>query len=108
MKIDGFGGGNRIDRKGAAKAKGANKKSVASSPASPASTASDEIRIAPEADSLMMIQRMVDQSPDIRVEEVDRIVGELKSGKYKVSFEQVAEAFIKEALVHELSKRGSR
>jgi anti-sigma28 factor (negative regulator of flagellin synthesis) len=48
---------------------------------------------------------MVSETPDIRVEEVDRIVRELKSKKYKIDFEKVAEGFIKEAILNEISRR---
>ena len=50
-----------------------------------------------------MIRGLVAQTPEIRVEEVDRLMSEIKNGRYKIDFEKVAESFLKEALIHEIS-----
>lgn len=113
MKIDGFGPGGRVGGpKKSDKAKGAKKSSgksnVAKSGGKPSGDkieAADEVQVSSHSETLDMIRDMVGETPDVRVEEVERIVNEMKSGKFKVNFEKVAEGFIREAIVNEMSKR---
>lgn len=66
---------------------------------------SDAVEVSDHASTLKMIRGLVQNSPDIRAEEVDRIVSQLKEGRYKINFEKVAESFIKEALLNEIEKK---
>lgn len=102
MKIDG------VRRRSTTKVDSSKRKDKAKSSSSktPAiQTLGDEISVTDHTATLDLIREMVTDSPDIRVEEVDRIVRELKSKKYKIDFEKVAEGFIKEAILNEISRR---
>ena len=103
MKIDGFGGGSsRIDK---TKAKGKDKKAGVHNTSASGSPLQDQIEVNDHTSTLAAIRDLVNDSPDIRTEEVDRIVEQLKQGKYKINFEKVADGFIKEAILNEMSKR---
>lgn len=68
----------------------------------------DSVDVSDHAQTLDMIRDLVDSTPDVRVDEVDRIVRELKGKKYKIDFEKVADGFIREAILNELAKRQGR
>lgn len=112
MKIDGFGS-KKVSRSkaskksssaGGAKGKGA----VARNASKGGAGSSDKIEVSDHIETLDMIRGMVEDTPDIRAGEVDRIVGELKSGKFKINFEKVAEGFIKEAIMNEMAKKNAK
>lgn len=102
MRIDGVRGraASRVD---SSKKKDRAKGSARSS--SVLQRMGDEISISDHSSTMDLIRSMVSETPDIRVEEVDRIVKQLKSKKYKIDFEKVAEGFIKEAILNEISRR---
>lgn len=104
MKINGGGKVGGPDRsKGAARsAKGG---STSKAVTTPTTGAQDRIEVSDHVETLDVIRQMVSDTPDIRLEEVDRIVQQLKRGKYKVDFEKVAEGFIKEAILSEMTKK---
>jgi len=106
MKIDGGGGNNRITganaKKTAAKA-GSKSAGILSQP-----EAGDKIEVSEQTESLDIIRKMVADVPDVRMDEVERVMKKLKDGKYQVDYEKVADGFIKEALMTELSKRLSK
>jgi flagellar biosynthesis anti-sigma factor FlgM len=103
MKIDGYGGGSsRVDKtktKTKEKKVGVHNSSVQGAPLQ------DQIEVNDHESTLAAIRDLVNVSPDVRSEEVDRIVDQLKNGKYKINFEKVADGFIKEAILNEMSKR---
>ena len=71
----------------------------------------DTVEVADHSQTLDLIRSLVSEAPDVRVDEVDRIVRQLKGGKYKINFEKVAEGFIKEAVLTEMARKsrtGSR
>lgn len=109
MKINRPGSGVQKPAKAGSskKASKSGKKSSASksSGAKGEDSIKDMISVSGHEETLDLIRGMVNEQPDVRVEEVDRIVGELKGGKYKIDFEKVAEGFIKEAIVNEMTKK---
>ena len=113
MKINGLKPGKASTTKKSEKSKGASKRASGGSVASRASGAeaqsgkSDEVSVGAYSEALEMIRGMVDQTPDVRIEEVDRIVNELKNGQFKIDFEKIAEGFLKEAIMTEMAKKKS-
>ncbi len=102
MKIDGVRGRStsRVDS-----SKKKDRAKASASKSSVLQRMGDEIEVTDHSSTMELIRSMVSETPDIRVEEVDRIVKELKSKKYKIDFEKVAEGFIKEAILNEISRR---
>ena len=101
MKIGGIKGGpvRPASLRKTARSKTSSTKSIAS-------MRSDElVDVSDHSQTLDLIREMVDATPDVRVDEVDRIVRELKGGKYRIDFEKVADGFIKEAILNEMAKR---
>lgn len=107
MKIDGVGPRGVSSAKGSKKA-GAAKKAGAKKPAGKAGKkfSGDKIEVSDHIQTLEMIRGIVETSEDIRADEVDRIMSEMKNGQFKINFEKVAEGFIKEALLNEISSKG--
>jgi len=110
MKIDGYGSGGKItgptktDKKADAKKLQQKQGGIAGIEASSEMTG-DTVELNSYQGTLNLVRELVDQSPDIRVEEVDRIVQKMKNDDYRVNLEKVAESFIREAILNELSKR---
>lgn len=65
----------------------------------------DSLEVSDHHATLEVIRELVSETPDIRVDEVERVIDQLKRGKYKFNFEKIAEGFIKEAILSEISKR---
>ena len=65
----------------------------------------DQVEVSDHSQTLDLIRDLVEASPDVRVDEVDRVMNQLKKGKYKVNFEKVAEGFIKEAIANAMARR---
>lgn len=110
MKIRGLGPG--VGKSDSLKNKSVSKagktKSSSKGKASSGSDASIQpthVEVGDHEQTLELIQGLVGESPEIRVEEVERVMNELKGGRYKVNFEKVAEGFLKEAIVHEMAKK---
>ena len=103
MKIHGNGGGKiqGLDRSKKAKSSSSSNSGVASSKPSE----SDRIELSDQNESLSVIRQMVADVPDIRMEEVERVMKKLKDGKYPVDYEKVADSFIKEALITEVARK---
>ena len=116
MRIDGFGKSSgssksgKADKSAKAKKSGSKGKLAKKAPSSSNEKleAGDRIEVSGGVETLDQIRQMVSETPDIRVGEIDRIVGELKSGQYKVDFNKVAEGFIKETLLNEVARRKSQ
>lgn len=70
--------------------------------------AEDSVEVSNHAATLDLIRDLVDSTPDMRMDQVERIVGEIRGGKYKINFEKVAEGFIKEAVMNEMIRKESR
>lgn len=106
MKISGAkaGGVNRTDKSKGRQTSKTKSSGVTMSPISSGTTA-DSIEVSDHAATMEVIKGLVADTPDIRTDEVDRIVNQLKGGKYKMNFERVAEGFIKEAILNEISKK---
>lgn|GEM_PF-4291612 len=111
MKISGFGS-KKVSKSSKSKKSSRGKKAGGSSVATTGASSSgsaeggDNVEVVDHAETLELIRGFVGGTPDIRVDEVDRIVSQLKGGKYKINFEKVAESFIKEAILNEISKKG--
>lgn len=108
MKVGGVKGGVG----GASKSKGASKsgagaKVEARSPiVSALGTApADRVEVSDHASTIEVIKGLVAESPDVRVDEVERIISKLKGGKYKIDFAKVAEGFIKEVILSEIARK---
>jgi flagellar biosynthesis anti-sigma factor FlgM len=103
MKIHGNGGGKiqGTDRSKKAKPAASSKSGVASA----SSSDSDRIELSDQNESLSLIRQMVADVPDIRLEEVERVMKKLKDGKYSIDYEKVADSFIKEALMTEVARK---
>lgn len=63
------------------------------------------VEVSDHSETLGMIREIVAETPDVRVGEVERIVDEIKNGKYKLNFEKIAEGFIREAIENEMARR---
>lgn len=101
MRISGFDGPKgpkRADKKKPTKAGKASSSSMQS-------ITRDEVEVTDHRETLDMIRDLVGDTPDIRVDVVERIMGELKRGKYKINFEKVAEGFIKDAILNEIAQK---
>lgn len=112
MKIDGFGSGGTITgvkKPGDKKVEKTSKKSVASA-AGVSAVEGDQVDLQTHQQTLDFIKQLVDNEPDMRLEEVDRVVEKMKDPEgYRINLEQVAEGFLKEAILNELSrKRGGQ
>lgn len=112
MKIDGFGSGGSITgvkKPGEKKLDKAEKKTVASSQGA-ASVEGDQVDLHTHQQALDFIKQLVDNTPDLRAEEVDRVLEKMKDPEgYRINLERVAEGFLKEAILNELSrKRGGQ
>jgi len=107
MKIDGGKGNNRISGANAKKAnaKGGSNSASKSSGLLGESSGGDRIEVSAQTETLDIIRQMVSDVPDVRMEEVERVMKKLKDGKYQVDYEKVADGFIKEALLNEFAKR---
>lgn len=104
MKIDGFGSG-KIERT-KKQSKASKSKTVSSAPnSSSEASVTDKIEVSDHLETLDVIRSLVADLPDMRMDEVDRIVSQLREGKYKINFEKVAEGFIKEAILNEMAKK---
>lgn len=108
MKVGGVKGG----LSGAGKSKGAAKSTPQAKVEKRAPVVSalgtapaDMVEVADHATTLEVIKGLVANSPDVRVDEVERIVRQMKTGKYKIDFAKVAEGFIKEAIRTELARK---
>ena len=103
MKIHGNGGGKiqGADRSKKAKPAASSNSGVASA----SSSDSDRIELSDQNESLSVIRQMVADVPDIRMEEVERVMKKLKDGKYTIDYEKVADSFIKEALMTEVARK---
>jgi flagellar biosynthesis anti-sigma factor FlgM len=102
MKINGNGGAKiqGADRSKKTKTSGSN-----SGVASKSAEASDRIELSEHSESLSVIRQMVADVPDIRMDEVERVMKKLKDGKYTIDYEKVADGFIKEALLSEVARK---
>jgi len=107
MKIDGIKGGVRSAEKSKKTSKPRGTVNSASSSISSFGETA-EVEVADHASTMNLIKELVDASPEVRVDQVERIVGQLKGKKYKVNFEKVAESFIKEAILTEIARRGRK
>ncbi len=105
MKIDGGNGGKRIPTVDRSKKSAA--KSGSGSVVNKSDGESDRVEIDAHSSALDVIRQMVSDVPDIRMDEVERVMKKLKDGKYPFDYEKVADGFIREALMSELSKRMS-
>jgi flagellar biosynthesis anti-sigma factor FlgM len=106
VKIDGL-------KPGSVKSSAKSKKSASSSRSTKSSGLKkmgleDSVEVSDHGKALDMIRELVDASPDVRVDVIDAIVGQIKGGRYKINFEKVAEGFIKEAIMDEVIKRRGR
>lgn len=108
MKVGGVKGG----ASGASKSKGASKS--ASGPkvekqapvlGAHGTAPADMVEVADHASTIEVIKNLVADASDVRVDEVERIIGKLKSGKYKIDFAKVAEGFIKEVILSEIARK---
>jgi flagellar biosynthesis anti-sigma factor FlgM len=111
MKIDGFGSGGSVTGVGkAASQKTEKTKSKSKSVAQASSPASegDSVSIESHAQTLSFIKDLVEASPDMRADEIDRVIAKMKEPNgYRINLELVAEGFLREAILQELSiKRG--
>lgn len=95
-------------KKSAGAAKSGGKAAATSSPTLQSMGDQDSVLIQDHETTLDVIRNMVADAPDVRMDAVDEIVGKLKSGKYKIDFERVAEGFIRDAIQHEVLKRKGR
>lgn len=108
MKIDGFNSKVGASKKAgkASKAKGSAKSAKGSKSSGDGKVkAFDSVRVEDHTETLELIRNLVSDAPDVRVDEVDRIVGKIRNGQYKINFESVAEGFIREAVENELARR---
>ncbi len=93
--------GKKADSKGKAR----STRSGESSASSDSVPQTDSADVGGHVETLSLIRDLVAANPDIRLDEVDRIARQLKSKKYKIDFERVAEGFIKEAILTEISRK---
>jgi len=68
-------------------------------------SAIDSVEVGDHLATIDLIKNLVAGTPDLRMDQVERIVHELKSGKYKINFEKVAEGFIKETIITEIARK---
>ncbi|TVQ76248.1 MAG: flagellar biosynthesis anti-sigma factor FlgM [Bradymonadales bacterium] len=110
MKIDGFGSGGSltgVTKTNKRRSEKAEKKAsgVASAEVS-GRLEGDTVELNHHRDTLNLIRDLVRASPDMREDEIDRVVRKIKeSNGYQVNLDQVAEGFIREAILNELSFR---
>ncbi len=106
MKIGGIKGGVKSTSSSSRAAKGRGAKGSSSLKSLGRSGSDrDAVEISSHADTLSLIEEIVDAQPDVRVDQVERIVDEMKRGRYKINFEKVAESFIKDAILNAVAKR---
>jgi len=110
MKIDGIKRGitKSTVTKGSAKSRGSAKASATKGDGLAKFADNDSVEVSNHAATLDLIRELVDASPDVRVESVEKIVSQIRGGKYKINFEKVAEGFIKEAVMNEMVRRDLR
>ncbi len=96
-------GGSRAPAKSSKKDSGALKSlgELASALTSP----SDSVEVTDHTTAIQVIKDLVDATPDLRSHEVDRIRKLLNKGHYKIDYEKVAEAFLKEVILSELARK---
>ena len=66
---------------------------------------SDSVEVADHTTAIQVIKELVSSSPDVRSNEVERVSKLLKSGQFKIDYEKIAEAFIREVIVNEISRK---
>lgn len=110
MKVSGPKSGGATRTSGSKSAGKGSKKSDAKvgslAPLTSAMTA-DALEVSDHVSTLEAIKTIVNETPDIRVDEVERVAQKLKSG-YKIDFEKLAEAFIKEVIMNELARKSGK
>lgn len=105
MKIDGVKGRPAAKVGSSKKSSGSKRSSSASSGSIKSFGEKDDVEVSDHSATLDLIRDIVNETPEMRLEEVDRIMNQLKSKKYKINFEKVAEGFLKEAIMNEISRR---
>jgi flagellar biosynthesis anti-sigma factor FlgM len=65
----------------------------------------DALEVSDHLTTVEIIRNLVQATPDVRTGDVERISNQLKNGSYKIDYEKVAEAFIREVIVNEIARR---
>jgi flagellar biosynthesis anti-sigma factor FlgM len=65
----------------------------------------DAVEVSDNVTTIEIIRELVNATPDIRADQVERISKKFKEGKYKIDYEKVAEAFIKDVIANEIAKK---
>ena len=112
MKISGTKPGATSKLGGSNKAKGSaksgSKKEADKAESLIGAFGADELEVSDSGAAVDLIRNLVAESPDIRVGEVQRIVDQLKSGKFKINFAKVADGFLKEVILTEIARKAQR
>ncbi|MDB5038414.1 MAG: Flagellar biosynthesis anti-sigma factor FlgM [Bacteriovoracaceae bacterium] len=111
MKVSGTKSGGVLKAGGAKNAGRSSKTSqgkadqVDAVTSSLASLGPDAVEVSDHLQTIEIIRGLVQSSPDIRMSEVDRISKKLKDGTYKIDYEKVADAFIREVIMNEIARK---
>ena len=72
---------------------------------SDSASVSDSVEVTDHTTAIQVIKDLVDATPDLRANEVDRIRKMLSRGQYKIDYEKVADAFLREVILSELARK---
>ena len=96
-------GGSRASSKSSKKDQGTLK--TLGELTSAVTSTSDAVEVRDHTTAIQVIKDIVESTPDLRAHEVDRIRKLLNAGQYKIDYEKVAEAFLKEVILSELARK---
>lgn len=68
----------------------------------------DAVEVSDHITTIEIIREIVSSTPDIRADQVEKISKKLKNGSYKIDYEKVAEAFIKDVISNEIAKKSRK
>ncbi len=110
MKVSGTksNGASKVGGSRPARTSGAsvtNSPRVESASATISKHGADEVEVSDSAATIELIKDLVGSTPDIRLDQVERISKKLRDGSYKINYEKVAEAFIREVILTEISRK---
>src|SRR3712207_5620608 len=101
MKIGGIRSGSAGKAKGASSAKKASGKGSASSASSSlkvhgvdSANAPDAVELHDHVQAIELIKSLVNDMPEIRMDQVESISNQLREGNYKIDHERIANGFI--------------
>lgn len=100
-----------VSRPQTSKTTGSPKKNETSTPSIDTTLSpmgADAVQLSDAQTTIETIRELVSREGDIRPSEVERISKKLKSGNYKIDYEKVAEGFIRDVIINEISRKNRK